>query len=99
MAKAVQVRRAKPLFVDPDNVPVRLVDQITFHGIVGNLLDITCCSVRKTPHTDGSVSAEAVVVARLRMDLGLAQAMRDRLSQQIEMAAARAQDPPSEVMN
>ena len=70
---------------DPNREPVRMVDQATFHGCAGPLIDLTLCTM--TPMPDGSTNfvAEAVVTARLRFDLGMAKALLEGIGKQVAL--------------
>ena len=79
------------LFADPNQEPIRAVDQVTFHRSRTAHLDITCCA--HVPVSDGSdIVTENIVTARLRMDLSMAKALADGLTKQIAMLEA-AENP------
>lgn len=81
-------RTERPTIVDPFDVPVHVIDQATFHGIKGSLLDVTLCTlIAKAEGADQFVD-QAVVAARLRFDIGMAKAFVRGLSQQIALAEA-----------
>jgi hypothetical protein len=81
---------AVPLFVDPDNVPIRVVNQFSLHGVSGSQLDVTFSTLRITPYSDGNSRRDMVVAARLRFDLEMAKIIRDLLDQHIALATAKA---------
>ena len=82
-----------PLFVDPHNEPVRVVNMLSFHPNIGGLVDLALCTYRVVPDQEGSAKHEAIVAARLRFDLQMARSLRDGLSQQIEMAEISKEQP------
>lgn len=79
------------LFIDPNNEPVRVINQVTFHPMKDSLFDLTLCTVRAIADGKDSVRNEAVVVARLRFDLGMAKALCDGLGKQVQLIEASTQ--------
>ncbi len=70
---------------DPHHEGIRNVDQVTFHRTGTSHLDITCCALLQKSANGKDWSNEAVITARLRMDLTLAKAFADGLAKQIAM--------------
>ena len=82
-----------PLFVDPHNEQVRVVNMVSFHPNIGGLVDLALCTYRVVPDHEGGAKHEAIVAARLRFDLNMAKSLRDGLSQQIELAEMSKTQP------
>lgn len=78
----------KPTFIDPHGEPVRVIDQATFHGLRGSLIDVTLCTVTARATGGDRFVDEAHVAARLRFDIGMAKALVQGLAQQIALAEA-----------
>lgn len=71
--------------VDPHHEAIRNVDMVTFHRTGTSHLDITCCALVPRS-TDGTHwTNDAVVTARLRMDVTMAKAFADGLMKQVAM--------------
>lgn len=71
--------------VDPNKEPLRVIDQVTFHNGSTDAVDITFCTATPMVSEDSNFSYEAVVSARLRIDVRLAKAIVDGLSRQIAL--------------
>ena len=71
--------------IDPHHEGIRNVDRVTFHRSGTSHLDITCCAL--LPRTaDGKTWVnDAVVTARLRMDITMARAFAEELTKQVAM--------------
>ncbi len=70
---------------DPNREPVRMIDQATFHGGAGPLIDLTLCTVSPMPDGSTNFVAEAVVTARLRFDLSMAKALLEGIGKQVAL--------------
>lgn len=81
---------SRPL--DPDNVPVRIVNGFCQSGILGGLVSLTLATDRVNADADGKVKSEMIVAARLRFDVELARALRDFLNTQIELLTPAPKD-------
>lgn len=68
---------------DPNREPVRIIDQATFHGGSGPLIDVTLCTMTPVPDGPTSFLAEAVVTSRIRFNLSMAKALLEGLSKQV----------------
>ena len=77
-----------PVFVDINNEPVKVVNEVVFHGPEGGLCDVTFCTVRTVSDGKGGLKRESIVASRLRFDIRMVQAIRDGLNQQLELAEA-----------
>jgi len=73
---------------DPNNEPVRVVDQVSFHPPIGLDLNLTLCTFVDVPFGQGGFETAAVITARLRMKIGMARALVEGLTAQIAMAEA-----------
>ena len=69
---------------DPNREPVRIIDQATFHGGSGPLIDLTLCTMTLMPDGQTNFMAEAVVTSRIRFNLGMAKALLEGLGKQVE---------------
>lgn len=59
-------------FVDPEHVPVRVVNAIPHMSYVGTLVDLTLGTHQIGVQPDGSLAPETVIAARIRFDLEMA---------------------------
>lgn len=84
--KTVEVRTG--LVLDPHVVPVTFANIFAGGGTVNNVINFTLCVNRFTPTYDGPVDPDAVVAARIRIDLNTAVAMKNFLQSQIELLTA-----------
>lgn len=71
---------------DPDRIPVRLVNGLAQIGTIGANFSLTLTTDRIGFDGKGGLRSDMVVAARLRMDLEMAQILRDALTRQIEAA-------------
>jgi hypothetical protein len=69
---------------DPNREPVRVIDQATFHGGHGPLIDLTLCTMTLMPDGQTGFVAEAVVSSRVRFNLSMAKALMEGLGKQVE---------------
>ena len=69
---------------DPNREPVRIIDQATFHGGSGPLIDLTLCTMTLMPDGQTNFMAEAVVTSRVRFNLSMAKALMEGLGKQVE---------------
>lgn len=81
--------------LDPDNVPVRVINGMPQIGIIGSVFALTLTTDRIGTKEDGSPKAEMIVAARLRFDVEMARMIRDALDAQIKMLT----QPPNERAN
>ena len=86
--------RAKPetgharVVTDPNNEPVRVVDQVSFHPPIDLDINLTLCTFLDVPFGQGGFETAAVITARLRMKIGMARALVEGLMTQIALAEA-----------
>lgn len=86
--------RAKPeadsvrVVTDPNNEPVRIVDQVSFHPPIGLDVNLTLCTFLDVPFGQGGFETAAVITARLRMKLSMARTLVEGLTAQIALAEA-----------
>ena len=79
-------------------------DEITFanmlvaSGIYNNNVNLTLATFRFTPTADGKVDPDPVVTANLRIDLGCARQIRDRLTDLLT-SVERTQAVPAQAQN
>ena len=78
--------------LDPDNVPVRVVNGIVQVSVVGSLVSMTLTTDRSGSDVQGNFKSEMIVAARLRFDLELARMLRDVLNAQIELLTPAPKD-------
>lgn len=81
-----------PRPLDPENVPVRVVNGIPQFGVIGSLVSLTLTTDRIGFGADGKLKSEMVVAARLRFDLEMARILRDVLNSQIELLSPPTND-------
>ena len=73
------------VMVDPHHERIRNIDVVTFHRTGTSHLDITCCALLPRS-TDGiNWASDAVVTARLRMDVTMAKVFAEGLLKQVAM--------------
>ena len=82
MPRKPEPPRAMPI-VDPHLERIRNVDQATFHHARASHLDITCCAFIQTSGDGVDWTNQAVVTARLRMNITMAKAFAEGLMKQI----------------
>ena len=76
---------ASMVMVDPHHEGIRNIDVVTFHRTGTSHLDITCCALLPRS-TDGiNWTNDAVVTARLRMDITMAKVFAEGLLKQVAM--------------
>ena len=77
---------ASPMaMVDPHHEGIRNIDVVTFHRTGTSHLDITCCALLPRS-TDGLTwTNDAMVTARLRMDVTMAKVFAEGLLKQVAM--------------
>lgn len=81
--------------IDPENIPVRVVNGAPQIGVIGSLIAITLTTDRIGFDANGKVQSEMVVAARLRFDLEMARILRDILNTQIELLTPAPKDKPN----
>ncbi len=69
--------------IDPNHVIVQIVDRVTFHSKIGDMLGVTLSTITPIPNSNGKFVYKAVVAARIRFDLSMARAIVQGLGQQI----------------
>lgn len=74
---------ARIVVIDPDNIPIKLVDNLETIGLVNGLVDLTFSTARFIMGESGRV--EHVIAGRLRMTVDVAKALRDHLDRQIRL--------------
>ena len=87
MRAKTEINNAR-VVTDPNNEPVRVVDQVSFHAPIGLDVNLTLCTFIDVPFGQGGFEAAAVITARLRMKVGMARALVEGLTTQIAMAEA-----------
>ena len=75
----------KVKITDLNQEQVKIIDQATFHGAQGTMLDLTLCTMTPVPDATMNFTYEAVISARLRFDVRMARALVEGLSKQIAM--------------
>ena len=70
------------LVADPDNVPVRVINDCAL-DYIGSLFALTLVSNRLAPDEGGVMRGDLVIAARLRFDIEIAKLMRAKLDAQI----------------
>ena len=70
---------------DPHREPVCIIDQATFHGGPGPLIDVTLCTMTPMPDGQTNFVGEAVVTSRLRFDLSMAKALLEGIGKQVAL--------------
>lgn len=73
---------------DPNNEPVRVVDQVSVHPSTGLDVNLTLCTFLDVPFGQGGFDTAAVITARLRMKIGVARALAEALAAQIALTEA-----------
>ena len=76
------------LVPDPNNVPVIYANLFGGGGTVCDVINFTLCVNRFTPTYQGKSDPDAIIAARLRIDLDTAIVLRNFLNSQIELASA-----------
>lgn len=85
-----------PEVPDPDQVPVRHVSG-AMSVLSGGTIMVNITSDRMGMRLDGSVYADPIIAARLRMDLEMARQLRDQLDAHI--SGLTAPRPPDQKPN
>lgn len=80
---------------DPDNVPVRIVNQTLNLGFVGSLFEAILATSGAGVGPDGQLQAQHTIAARLRFDIDFARAFHAQFGQAIEALTA----PPKDQVN
>jgi hypothetical protein len=73
--------------LDPDNVPVRIVNGVQGIDYLGSVFDWTLCTARLGVNSEGQLESQNIICARLRFDLQIAHVLRDALDRQIALLA------------
>lgn len=69
---------------DPDNIPVRAVDNLAALGVIGGTINMTLVTNRISNDGEKAVN-DFIVAARLRLSLEVARFIRDELTKQIDL--------------
>ncbi|GJD43987.1 hypothetical protein AFCDBAGC_1849 [Methylobacterium cerastii] len=80
---------------DPDNVPVRIINQTLNLGFVGSLFEVTLATSGAGVGPDNQLQAQNIIAARLRFDIDFARAFHAQLGQAIEAVTS----PPKDKVN
>ncbi len=71
--------------IDPHHETIRNIDQVTFHRTGTSHLDITCCALMPKSTNGTDWTNDALVTARLRMDISMVKAFAEGLLKQAAM--------------
>jgi hypothetical protein len=69
--------------LDPDNIPVRVVNKVEAIATIGSQIDLMLTTSRTNIGTDNAIVFDHIVAARLRFGLEMARIIRDALDSQI----------------
>lgn len=80
---------------DPDQIPVRVINEIPHIGYFGSLFDVVLTTTFPGIGAEGKLEAHRVVAARLRFDLDFARALHEQLGNAIQALST----PPKDQVN
>lgn len=81
--------------VDPDQVPIRVINEMAPIGFLGSLFDLVLSTAGSGVDAEGNLQAKRIIAARLRFDLDFARAFHAALGQ----AIAAVTTPPKDKVN
>ena len=71
--------------IDPEAVPVRIIDRVVNFGILGTTINMTLATNRMAIVGGGRIQNEFIIAARLRFDPRIGRIIRDAINSQLKL--------------